>query len=838
MKKKLISFILTVVMIASMIPAGVLPAYAESSDFVIDENGVLTAYNGSGGDVVVPDGIVSIGEGVFANRSDLTGIELPDSVISIRDFAFAFCSNLESVAFSDSLESIGISAFVDCYGLTSIEIPDSVTSIGNHAFAGCENIESIILSKSLTTISDSSFNDNRALKTLELPEGLKIIEPHAFAGCNTLASINLPDSLETIGENAFGTCYGFTSIVIPESVKSIGYGAFNWCENLTSVTFEGQPDEIGDTAFREVGQSVDCTLTLPDSWIGEPTAKTDISWLDGYFNPTAQRFVLHDITNDLFLTGGDEWGTQLVGDKHGKFMKFDPADGGYALATGFDNGNNSQYLSEAGWCDGSFNDAVRFEFVTSENGFYIKKRDSDLYLTKGDVPSGFTKPTYSFVQTDTPTEWELLSREDIIARSDDFTPLIRDANMSRNDTGFTGWSGTYNIGKVPPTGDSGTILHNTFGEFWSEFGGGNFNMYQTVKDIPNGKYILKAQGFYRCSTFDDAVTEYANGTGDELVSYLYVSSGTVEEKIKLNSIASENFYSGGSDDQLCAVAAFTAGKYQNELEIEVTDGTLTIGVKSDGDINPGAWATFDNFELYYIPSPSHEHVFSTEWTKNETAHWHVCTADGCDIEDYATCGLEGAAYGAHVYDQEVVADRYLKSEAIYTRGGIYYMSCKCGACDKSDTAATFTDYENRSLSECFWMGVFEYGLQIGRQGKLNAENEVSAEAGRTIIPLTAEQLGEIGDCLTILANDGNGDFTLTVDCVYTYFYDVTDGTETKYEAGQGDLADFAAFIILDKKSNDSPLTGYGYFRVYNGDAVDEDYFMFDALYASPAEPIE
>ena len=37
---------------------------SSASDFVI-ENGILTEYKGSGGDVVIPDGVTSIRSGAF-----------------------------------------------------------------------------------------------------------------------------------------------------------------------------------------------------------------------------------------------------------------------------------------------------------------------------------------------------------------------------------------------------------------------------------------------------------------------------------------------------------------------------------------------------------------------------------------------------------------------------------------------------------------------------------------------------------------------------------------------------------------------------------------------------
>ena len=40
---------------------------------------------------------------------------------------------------------------------------------------------------------------------------------------------------------------------------------------------------------------------------------------------------------------------------------------------------------------------------------------------------------------------------------------------------------------------------------------------------------------------------------------------------------------------------------------------------------------------------AHEHVWSSEWTSDDTHHWHKCTADGCDITDNA----QKDGYAAH-----------------------------------------------------------------------------------------------------------------------------------------------------------------------------------------------
>ena len=74
----------------------------DENGFVIDENGVLTDYKGSGGDIVIPEGVTSIGWGAFDGCSNLTSITIPEGVTSIGESAFCGCSNLTIICQKDS----------------------------------------------------------------------------------------------------------------------------------------------------------------------------------------------------------------------------------------------------------------------------------------------------------------------------------------------------------------------------------------------------------------------------------------------------------------------------------------------------------------------------------------------------------------------------------------------------------------------------------------------------------------------------------------------------------------------------------------------------------------
>ena len=182
-------------------------------------------------DLVIPDGVSSIGNYAFRGCSNLTSITIPDSVTSIGNYAFSSCSSLTSVTIPGSVTSMDYGVFSDCRGLTSINILDGVTSIGYGAFRGCSNLTSITIPDSVTSIGD-----------------------YAFEGCSSLTSITIPDSVTSIGNSAFEGCSSLTSITIPDNVTSIGYSAFSYCSSLT--TFYGKYTSIDNRCLVQNGNLI------------------------------------------------------------------------------------------------------------------------------------------------------------------------------------------------------------------------------------------------------------------------------------------------------------------------------------------------------------------------------------------------------------------------------------------------------------------------------------------------------------------------------------------------------------------------------------------------------
>jgi hypothetical protein len=234
----------------------------DANDFQI-ENGVLVNYWGSADDVVIPEGVTSIGEHAFSGHRFLTSVVIPDSVTSIGKYAFRGCWSLTSVVISDSVTSIDKQAFYGCMCLTSVVIPEGVISIGFGVFADCRSLTSVVIPDSVTSIGEHAFAYCRSLTSVVVPDGVTSIGEHAFGDCKSLTSVVIPESVTSIGECTFFGCESLSSVVIPKGVTIIEDSSFFCCKNLSSVVIPKGVTIIEDSAFQ--GCSSLTSVVIPES---------------------------------------------------------------------------------------------------------------------------------------------------------------------------------------------------------------------------------------------------------------------------------------------------------------------------------------------------------------------------------------------------------------------------------------------------------------------------------------------------------------------------------------------------------------------------------------------
>ena len=264
------------------------PKYSSKDGILCDKSGktFLCCPAGLEGDVVIPDGVETIGDDSFAGCRKVKSLTIPPSVREMRSaFASLFepsCEGLRAIHISDLAAWCRItfetgSGSVDNFDkqsnplfqahnlylngklVTDMEIPAGVESIGDMAFIGCMNLRRIIIPNGVTNIGNSAFKDCKSLEGVEIHEGVKSIGEGAFANCIALREIELPDSVSTIGRpvvsfspfetGAFEGCSSLQRAVLPKTLREIPKKLFSGCINLDEVKMPKILKVIGDGAF-------------------------------------------------------------------------------------------------------------------------------------------------------------------------------------------------------------------------------------------------------------------------------------------------------------------------------------------------------------------------------------------------------------------------------------------------------------------------------------------------------------------------------------------------------------------------------------------------------------
>lgn len=270
----------------------------EVNPYTITDDGELLSSDGNlllvdeNGTLALPDRVISIGEGAFANTGGLKKIIIPGSVKEVKANAFAYNTDLEEVVMEDGVEKIGERAFVSCNKLQKVTFPDTITSIGATCFTSCTSLDNVKLPKNLTVLNSQTFQACSSLKNVELSEKLETIGSEALQGTKivtikfpanlksiygssietstlkeidtsennyyefkdgilyskdyknlilaiaSVTSINMDSRTETISISAFSQCSKITTINLTENVKSINANAFT-NSKLKSITVDG-----------------------------------------------------------------------------------------------------------------------------------------------------------------------------------------------------------------------------------------------------------------------------------------------------------------------------------------------------------------------------------------------------------------------------------------------------------------------------------------------------------------------------------------------------------------------------------------------------------------------
>ena len=173
----------------------------------------------------------------FVDRS-VKQVVIADGVTTIGDYAFSACYFLTSITIPNSVTSIGTDAFYACSSLTSITIPNSVTTIGDRAFYDCSSLKSITIPNSVTTIGEGAFKDCNKIKQIISEAAMP---PHCFN--NVFVGINTKECKLFVPKNsvdAYKKADGWKEFFLIEgSTTGIINNIYNKTENVDVYTIDG-----------------------------------------------------------------------------------------------------------------------------------------------------------------------------------------------------------------------------------------------------------------------------------------------------------------------------------------------------------------------------------------------------------------------------------------------------------------------------------------------------------------------------------------------------------------------------------------------------------------------
>jgi hypothetical protein len=244
---------------------------------VTDGAATITGYTGNKTEITIPADfnqipVITIGEAVFRDHTEIEQVTLPDSVLTIGKAAFSGCTSLKQVKLPLGLTKIINEAFRYCTALESIEFPQTLTVIYSSAFEGCSSLNNVVLPDSITNVGANAFKDCSVLSSMTISKNLRSLSGNAFAGTPWLAAqtdefvmignkillkyngtsgiVEVPVTVTSIVD-AFANNVNIEEVILPNTVTSIGDYAFSGCINLETVILPVSVTSITEYVFKD-----------------------------------------------------------------------------------------------------------------------------------------------------------------------------------------------------------------------------------------------------------------------------------------------------------------------------------------------------------------------------------------------------------------------------------------------------------------------------------------------------------------------------------------------------------------------------------------------------------
>ena len=295
------------------------------------KDGTLERYNGDGGEIVIPNTVLTIKENAFLGNDNITKVTIPGSVQNIKWDAFKKCKALKEVVFEPGTTlTIRSDAFSYCPKLSTIEIPAHANYIVANVFKGSSALKEIKVAKGnpnyfvkdgvlfgkaakpntpselidppvlklqaypagkdpqnykipetvdglpVTSVFAGAFESVKTLKGIEITPSIKSLDWFAFRD-TSLTEVYIPDTVESVGSSLFEGCSKLQKVHLPDHITAIPNRFFYGCTALTDFNFPKAVNSIEADAFKN------CT-SLNSVYLPNSLSLVEIGAFDGCKN--------------------------------------------------------------------------------------------------------------------------------------------------------------------------------------------------------------------------------------------------------------------------------------------------------------------------------------------------------------------------------------------------------------------------------------------------------------------------------------------------------------------------------------------------------------------------
>ena len=183
-------------------------------------------------EVVIPEGLISIGDVAFAYSGKLSKINIPDSVTLLGSRSFAGCTSLESIEIGKGIDTLYYNTFDYCTSLVSVTLPDTIKELHTNVFGRCKNLKTITYLGTLeqwNKIKRSSTNSDEGFYTVICLDG-EVIPNHPGEHDHAYSGKWFSSDNATM-YNFCDLCGEMATIDVPECAHKINVDSMQWSED-------------------------------------------------------------------------------------------------------------------------------------------------------------------------------------------------------------------------------------------------------------------------------------------------------------------------------------------------------------------------------------------------------------------------------------------------------------------------------------------------------------------------------------------------------------------------------------------------------------------------------